>query len=242
MKKILVVGQTPPPFGGQALMIRYMLENSGETIKYYHARMAFSKEFNDRGKFSFYKTIHLFEIIIAIYKLRIKHNIKYLYYPPSNSPKVAVYRDFIILLFTRFLFTKTIFHFHAAGLCEVLPKYPLLSRKLIYRMLKKPDLSITSSEFNPEDGRFLQAKTNVVIPLGIPELIAASVEKRYNNNIKLLFVGLLNSTKGERYILDAMYNLKQEGVNVNLSLAGKFESDSYKKEILKKHQNQLMAR
>lgn len=30
-KRILVVGQTPPPYGGQAVMIKYMLDGDSPT-------------------------------------------------------------------------------------------------------------------------------------------------------------------------------------------------------------------
>ena len=50
MRKILVVGQTPPPYGGQANMIKYMLEGRYQDIKMYHVRMSFTKAFTVRIK------------------------------------------------------------------------------------------------------------------------------------------------------------------------------------------------
>lgn len=234
MDKILIVGQTPPPYGGQALMIEYMLNFPLDSVRYYHVRMVFSKEMSERGKLSLYKIFHLFYIILNIYRLKFKHRIKYLYYPPSNSPQVAIFRDVIILFFTRFLFKKVIFHFHAAGISEELLKYSKLKQKIIYAVLKKPDVSITSSEFNPPDGKFLQSKQECIIPLGIPEIVSRDFEKKKNKIITLLFVGLLNSTKGEGYILEALKLLKEEGIEVNLNLAGKFENSEYKNSFFNK--------
>ena len=42
--RVLVVGQTPPPFGGQAVMIAKLLEGNYEKVRLYHVRMAFSPE------------------------------------------------------------------------------------------------------------------------------------------------------------------------------------------------------
>ena len=39
MKKILVVGQTPPPYGGQAVMIQYLVEHKFEKVKIFRVRM-----------------------------------------------------------------------------------------------------------------------------------------------------------------------------------------------------------
>lgn len=226
--KIIVVGQTPPPYGGQALMIEYMLQHTYSNIELLHVRMCFSKEMNQRGKISFYKITHLLSIILRIYKLKIKDNPNVLYYPPSNSPKVSIYRDVIILLFTRFLFKKTIFHFHAAGISEELPFLNPLLRKISYLCFSRPDFAITSSRYNPKDAEFLKAKNILILPLGIPD-VAGNFLKKYNEKVlSILFVGLLNSTKGEEYILEAISILKNKGKNVLFQFAGKFENEKYK--------------
>lgn len=235
MNKIVVVGQTPPPYGGQAIMIDYMLKGAYENLKFYHVRMCFSKEMNQRGKLSFYKITHLISIIIKIYIIRFKHDVHVLYYPLSNSPKISIYRDFIILALTRFLFKNTVFHFHAAGISEELPKLNWLSRNIIFLFFKKPDLTITSSEFNPNDGDFLKAKKTVIIPLGIPDLNDSLIErKNITSPLTILFIGLLNSSKGEGYLLEAIRILHEKKYNVKLLLAGKFESENYKKEFFNK--------
>ena len=48
-KKILVIGQTPPPYGGQAIMIKYMLDGKYKNIELHHVRMCFSKQFDALG-------------------------------------------------------------------------------------------------------------------------------------------------------------------------------------------------
>ena len=55
--RILVVGQTPPPFGGQALMIQLLLDGAYEDIELVHVRMSFSKELKSTGKFKFVKLL-----------------------------------------------------------------------------------------------------------------------------------------------------------------------------------------
>jgi len=57
--KILVVGQTPPPFGGQAIMIERLLEGKYKDTELFHVRMSFSREMNEMGRFSFFKIFHL---------------------------------------------------------------------------------------------------------------------------------------------------------------------------------------
>ena len=132
---ILIVWQTPPPYGGQAIMIKYMLDYFHNQDSFKHIRMCFSREFNDRGKFSLYKIVHLLQVIYQIWFYRFKYKCNTLYYPLSSSPKVAVFRDAIILGLTRFLFRKTIYHFHAAGISEEITKYHYLIRFIIYNII-----------------------------------------------------------------------------------------------------------
>jgi glycosyltransferase involved in cell wall biosynthesis len=229
MKRILLVGQTPPPYGGQAIMIDYMLKADYRDIKFYHVRMFFSKEMDERGKISFYKIIHIFSIIFQVYYIKFKYHTDILYYPPSNLPRICVYRDAIILFFIRFLFKKTIFHFHAAGISEGFPKLNFLEKKIIYWILKNPDLAITSSKFNPADGEFFNAKKTLIIPLGIPDENKYPKSKNLDlKTLNILFMGLMNSTKGEGYVLEALRILKKKRYNIKLFLAGKFESEEYK--------------
>lgn len=229
-KKILIVGQTPPPYGGQAMMIKYMLDATYRNMNLYHVRMCFSRDFNDRGKFSLYKIAHIFVVIFSIWKMRFKYGIHTMYYPVSSTPKVALLRDVIILGCSRFLFKELIYHFHAAGISEELPKYNTIIRSICYAILKKPSLAITSSEHNPKDAEYLQAKRIEIVPLGIPDANSSKERGEYRKykHLTVMFMGLLNETKGEGYLLEAIKRVRETGRDVRLVLAGKFESDSYK--------------
>ena len=202
----------------------------------YHVRMCFSREFNDRGKFSLYKLRHIFIVIYNIWKMRFKHHIHSMYYPLSSVPKVALLRDVIILGCTRFLFEELIYHFHAAGVSEELPKYPKILRDVCYSILEKPSLGITSSEYNPNDSSYLQAKRSMIIPLGIPDNNIDEERKNFgpNSYLTVMFMGLLNSTKGEEYVLEAVGILNKEGKDVRLIIAGRFESEMYEHEFWEK--------
>ena len=235
MKKIVVVGQTPPPFGGQAVMIEHLVKGVYKEMKVYHVRMHFSQDLSDRGKCSFYKIIQLFKVIFEIWRIRICYGVKIIYYPPSSSPRVAVLRDAIILGCTRWIFKDVIFHFHAAGISEELPKYNVVLRKIVYQILKKPRLSITSSQFNPDDATYLDAYEKIIIPLGIPDANPHELRKNKNKEgLTLLFMGLLNETKGEGYVLEAVRILKERGFDIEFNIAGRFENDEYCESFMRK--------
>ena len=132
MQRVLVIGQTPPPFHGQAIMIESLLGGEYKYAKLFHVRMSFSKEMDELGKFSLSKLLHLLKVIKDIVYFRIIHNVRILYYPPSNPETFPVLRDLAILCITRWMFKKTIFHFHAAGISELYPSLPWFL-KILFR-------------------------------------------------------------------------------------------------------------
>ena len=238
--KILVVGQTPPPYGGQAIMIDQILKGNYDKIILYHVRMCFSKEMNEKGAFNFYKIIHIFQIIFKIYYLKFKHNINVIYYPPSNAPKTSIYRDLIILLPTRFLFKKTIFHFHAAGLSEEFSKLNFIEKFVAKLAYNKPDLSISNSRFNPDDGSFFKTKINTFLPYGILDNYRADTKKivfKTGGTLNVLFIGILNSTKGEGYLLEAVAKLVKKGYDIKYRFAGVFEKEDYREQFFERIQD-----
>lgn len=231
MKKILIVGQTPPPFGGQAVMIDYLLKGNYSSIKLYHVRMGFSRGMNDMGKLQLRKLFHLFSIILKIYYYRIFKRISILYYPPSG-PNSAVYRDMAILFTTRFLFKKTIFHFHASGLSTHLGKMKGLIKWGFKKCFFYPDLCIHLSESCPKEGEWIHSKKNCIVPNGVPDIARGKSSTEKNNEIcNILFVGLLEVSKGELDILQAIHILKNDGYKVHLRVAGQFKREEFKSQF-----------
>jgi len=95
MVKVLVIGQTPPPFCGQAIMVHNLLEIIFQQIKFYHVRMAFSSEMDGIGRFPISKLFHLIGVILQIIWVRFCNSITVLYYPPSG-PQCTNWDDIII--------------------------------------------------------------------------------------------------------------------------------------------------
>ena len=119
MIKVLIVGQTPPPYHGQALMIERLVQSKFSRVQLFHVRMAFSDSIGDIGRFRFGKVLHLLNVILRIVWHRIVHGTTILYYPPAGPNRVPVYRDLIILGCTRWMFRRTVFHFHVMGVADV---------------------------------------------------------------------------------------------------------------------------
>ena len=234
MKKILVIGQTPPPFGGQALMINRMLEGTYANARLYHLRMAYSKDMDDLGKIRLGKSFHTISIIFRAVYLRLRHNIRVLYYPPSGPSILPMFRDITLLVCIRWMFKSTIFHFHAAGLSDSYLKLPRLARWLFRRAYFNPDIAIQLSSFNPDDAALLSAKSTYFVPNGIEdEYLAMGCPSKPDNSVcRVLFVGLVSESKGVLVLIEAIRILRDSGVRVKVSVVGKFASESFERTVL----------
>jgi glycosyltransferase involved in cell wall biosynthesis len=229
MKKIVFVGQTPPPYGGQAIMIEKILCGQYEGVELFHVRMAFSKEMDEIGKASVFKIFHLIEVIVKIFYYRIVENAKILYYPPAGPDKIPVIRDVIILLSTRWLFEKTIFHFHAGGVSEINLK-SFFSRFFYKWAYFESDCAILLSELNPRDGKNLKTKKEVIIPYGIEDNYRTTSSKKSDDlRVRILFVGVIKESKGVLILLEACKRLKAKGLDFTLEIMGKFESKEFER-------------
>ncbi|MBI3895975.1 MAG: glycosyltransferase family 4 protein [Acidobacteria bacterium] len=233
VSKILVVGQTPPPFGGQAIMIGKMLKGSyGEEIRLVHVRMAFSRELDESGKFKVRKLFKLCWLILRILIARFVHGADILYYPPAGTNRIPVLRDLAILIPTRRLFRKTIFHFHAAGLGDFYHSSSAGLRFLCRLAYFYPDAAICLSEYTHEDGKAVRAKREFVVPNGIEDESGAylSGERKLSSldqPICMLNVGLLSESKGVITLLEACCLLAKRGIFFQARFMGAFESPQF---------------
>jgi glycosyltransferase involved in cell wall biosynthesis len=236
MVKILVVGQTPPPFGGQAIMIEKLLGGEYNNIEFYHIRMSFSKKMSDIGHFQIGKVFHLIYIIFSIIWNKLIHKIDVMYYPPAGPDKVALYRDYVILIISRRFFRHIIFHFHAGGISDFIEKLSPIHRWLAKIAFHDADCTIRISKLNPEDGKNFFSKNDVIIPNGIEDQyrLFNHVEKKDNKIPIILFVSVLSAEKGVNILLEACYILKNKGHQFKLKIMGSFSSREYEKIVMDK--------
>ena len=218
---ILVVGQTPPPHHGQSIMLEALLQGRYPGFRLVHARMAFSETLGEVSRFQLKKVFHLLGLIRRVLRLRRQSGASVLYYPPAGAARVPIWRDIIFLLCTRGRFQRTIFHFHAGGLSTFYPRLTKLEQILFWRAYDRPDLAIRIAAGAPEDGAFLHARTEAVVPNGIEDLAPETAPRAYGHQpLKLLFLGALRESKGVLTLLEACRLLRAEGRAFHLTLAG----------------------
>jgi glycosyltransferase involved in cell wall biosynthesis len=233
MIKVLIAAQTPPPYGGMPIMIQRLLDSDLAGVRMVHVRLAFSADANEIGRYSVAKILRLFTVVASIMYRRIVDGPRVLYYVPAGPDRMPMIRDIFVLILTRWMFDKTIFHFHLAGISELYERLPAWQKWLFRLAYFGANASIRLSEFNPEDGRRLEAKRHYVVANGIddpcPELdgVRTPAPITAENPLRILFVAILYESKGLMVLVDACAKLAERGVPFQLDVLGNWQSEEY---------------
>lgn len=230
MQHVIVVGQTPPPYGGQAIMIQRLLEQTYEGVELHHVRMAFSREMNEVGNFHVRKIGHLIALVLRIIARRLGTGARILYYPPAGPDRIPVYRDILVLICVRWMFDKTIFHFEAGGLTDIYESLNRVERALFRTAYRRPHVAIRLSDLLPEDGKRLDAVRELIVPNAIPDLDVPTIKRPRHDTPVILFVGVVRASKGVAVLLEAAGHLKERGISFKLDIVGEAATAEFERE------------
>jgi len=233
MRRVLVVGQLPPPIHGQAVMIERLVRAKFEDFELIHVPMHFSRSIPEVGRFRPHKLVKLVAVVARIWWQRIRKRPRILLYPPAGPNRVAMYRDFAILLACRWMFDATIFHFHAGGLSQLSPGLNRFERALFRRAYGRPSAGVVLSKRNPQDAELLEAERVFVVPYGIEDVAAQRgfARSERHGTPDLLFVGGLTESKGVLVLIEAAARLAQQGRDFTLTLVGEFASAEFERQL-----------
>jgi glycosyltransferase involved in cell wall biosynthesis len=181
--KLLVFAHTPPPHHGQSYMVQLMLEGFGGDVRRknrapaevagiecYHVNARFSRGLEDVGEFQGAKIFLIFWFCAQAVWLRFRHGVKNFYYVPAPGKRVALYRDWLVMLLCRPFFKRVVLHWHAAGLSKWLEtENGIAARSATYRLFRPVDLSIVLSRYNVADAEKLLSTDIRVVNNGIPD-------------------------------------------------------------------------
>jgi glycosyltransferase involved in cell wall biosynthesis len=230
---VLVLGQTPPPWHGQAVMIQQIVDARFEQLDVVHVRMEFSETHAEIGRASVRKLAHLAALIARVRRVQREHGATVLYYPPAGGQLTAVLRDIALLTCLRGAFSHVVFHFHAAGVAEMQAQLPGWLRPLYRHAYEGVDRAILPSRNLPPDAARLKAKSIVIVPHGIPDEHPAWAElaartRTQSRALQLLYVGMLDESKGVTLLVDALAELSRRGIHARLRLVGAFANEAYR--------------
>jgi glycosyltransferase involved in cell wall biosynthesis len=226
--EVLVVGQTPPPYHGQAIAIEQLVRGTYRNVRVHHVPMRFSRDIATVGKFRLGKLAELLRVIVHVYYCRLRYGTRILYYPPAGPHHVPVYRDIMVLLCTRWLFDKTIFHFHACGVADFESRLSRPGRLLFRWAYRGADATIRSSELVPDDGTPLGSRRQLIVPLGVNDC-ASHGSGKPTDVPTILYAGILSEPKGVLVLLQACSSLARRGLKFRLEILGAYESPQFER-------------
>lgn len=233
MRRVLIVGQTPPPFHGQAIAIGQAVAGPYREVEIAHVRMAFSRELDEVGRFAVRKVVHLLAVIARIVGQRLRRRIDIFYYSPAGPDRIPMWRDFAILLAARPLFPRTVFHFHASGLSTLAPRLSRLERLLFRAAYHRPHGTIRMSQHMEGDGRALGARREWILPNGVPDHAAPYLDhpKPERAPQVILWLANLYESKGIGVFLEACRVLRRRGVDFRAEVVGAFPSPAVEADL-----------
>jgi len=230
--KVLVIGQIPPPYGGQALSIQALVGANLNDLEIHNVRMAFSKSFEEIGRFKIKKILQLFKVIIlSLYKI-FRYKIDVIHYPPG-AQKIPLIRDIATLLILRLTKRKLVLIFHASGLSEEVPRWGSVLKWLFGKAFFYSEAAVQTSKFNPSDADFVKAKRKHVVYPGVKDEYQrwVNIPKRFDHEPIILYVGVIMPEKGVDVLVKGLKILKDRGKSFRAYLVGEFVSCDYQEEL-----------
>lgn len=236
MKKrlsILFFGQTPPPYHGVSVM-NMILFNS-------HFMRAFdvtvietdyAKTISELGSFSFQKVFKLIQHITQTTSILLKKDIDIVCYP-INFTKVALLRDFLLLLPVKIFRKKIIFYTHGNNLPGFRNESSEIFRKIIDWTIGFADAAIVVGEnlrFNYNG--FLPPNKIIAVHHGIEAFSTSPTVKQSKEKIQVLYLSNLVITKGFLTIIHAIPKVVSRFKNITFAFAGEWDKGVDKEGIM----------
>lgn len=226
---ILLVGQTPPPYHGQAVVTAMLFEHEWSDMKVQHLRMAYSASIDSVGKLAVGKLLHLASLIFKTWWIALARRPAVLYYLPASANKAPVARDIFYLGAVRWCFPKIVFHYHAGGLPEYIDNAGWLG-KLAALAYSNADLSVEICKTDYSPGRAFRAKSTTFVPNGL-DVVKCKRTRKKDSKLRVLFIGALNEGKGVLDIIESAKLLKASGCKVEFQLVGACASDEFESQV-----------
>ena len=227
--KLLIVGQTPPPWHGQAVATKMLIDHKWSDWEVDSVRMSYSDDLDEVGGFRWKKITHLFALTREV-RLKLKSAPgTVMLYPPASAFWLPFLRDVYFLWRTRELARGTAFIFHASGLPAFVQKSSLRRwlGKLAYG---EPELSLEVAQEKVPASEVFKAGASAWCPCAaeLPELPAR--EPCQDAQRTILFVGSLMEGKGVFEILKTAKVLRDRGErNMTFAIVGKWACEDFQR-------------
>ncbi|MEI6656453.1 MAG: glycosyltransferase [Verrucomicrobiota bacterium] len=229
---VLLMGQTPPPWHGQAVATQILFDHAWPEFEVHRLRMGFSEEMLEVGRFQWKKIRHLSQLILRARAVLKEHPGCILFYPPASAKWIPFLRDVIFLAGVRYLAGSTVFIFHASGL-PVFARSSRLRRWLGGLAYRGADVSLEVAQEAVTPHEVFAAKSWQWCPCAIEVPDVPRGRRADSGSLTVLFVGSLQEGKGVLEILATAAVLKQQGRQheFRFRIVGKWFSEEFEASV-----------
>lgn len=230
------MGQTPPPWHGQAVATQILFDHDWPEFDVHRLRMEFSEEMQEVGRFQWKKLHHLWTLVRKARGILKAHPGCVLLYPPASAKWVPFLRDVVFLHAVRYLAGSTVFIFHASGLPVFVEKHRL-SRLLARRAYHGAEVSLEVAQEALPPHRAFAALTARWCPCAIAVPDLPRPPRDFSKPYEALFVASLQEGKGLLEILRTAAILKRQGKQdaFRFRIVGRWFSGEFEKEARALH-------
>lgn len=228
---LLILGQTPPPWHGQAVATKMLFDHDWGDREVKTLRMAYSDEMHTVGRLRIDKIFHLFDLIKGTRRLLTANPNTILFYPPASANWIPFLRDVVYLSKVRHMAAGTVFIFHASGLADWISRSRIRSW-LARKAYGDADLALeVAIEEIPPHRIFQTAKWEWCPCAAEVPLMERKIPQK-NKPLDALFVGSLQEGKGILEIVRTAAVLKQRGFgeSFRMIVVGRWFSEEFRRE------------
>lgn len=237
-QSVLLMGQTPPPWHGQAVATKLLFDHDWPDFDVHRLRMEYSGEMVEVGRFQWRKVWHLVELIARARQVLKEHPGCVLFYPPASARWIPFLRDVVFLSCVRHLAGSTVFIFHASGLPSF-TEQGWLRRRMAGWVYRKADVALEVAQEAVPPHEVFGAKSWNWCPCAIEVPPAPTgVLRASDGRFTALFVGSLQEGKGVLEVLRTARILRDRGLGnrFRFQIVGKWFSAEFERECRALHE------
>lgn len=222
---VIMAGVVPPPVHGASLATRALFDADLQPVRKHLLEIRSSKNLQEVGRASLGKLLGLFALVARCWRLKFQTKAQVLYYTPGSAAFVPFIRDVVFLGACRWMFRRTVLHYHSGGLNDYLAKNPL--RKFLGNWIYgRGAWALTLSRFVAVPDKEYGAAQVIEVPNGL-NVATTDVAKEPSDFLRILFLGNLYEDKGVFDLLTACQQITSTSrAKIRLQFVGKWPDEA----------------
>lgn len=206
MSRIIFVGNYPPPFSGQSIAFKTLVDGYGKQFKNYYVINTIEKP-GKRDSIS--RILDYVSVIFKLMFLLIFKKTEVVYHIVSSHKKGFI-RDFVVINLSNLFRKKIILHSHNGNYDQFYEHSSKRMQKCIFKTINHASKIVLLSKKLRHTFSFIKNNDKFVfINNGLPIDRPTHLLKRTENNISVLYLSNLIESKGFLDVLESMIILKR---------------------------------